>query len=161
MVKASWCARLATLALYTSTSALSYQDTISANNLIGDYFGIPSFNQTFDYVIIGGGTAGLTLASRLSRNGSFSVAVVEAGDFYEFSNGNQTSIPGYAATLTGTAPVHRNPLIDWGYQTEYDEVSVALDDHDLHLRAFNDFEAGSWPEYFLQLRENFWRWECS
>ncbi|KAK4705020.1 hypothetical protein P7C70_g1189, partial [Phenoliferia sp. Uapishka_3] len=35
--------------------------------------------QTFDYVIVGGGTAGLVLAARLSENSSATVAVVEAG----------------------------------------------------------------------------------
>lgn len=39
----------------------------------------PGTNASFDYVIVGGGTAGLTLATRLAQNGSFSVAVVEAG----------------------------------------------------------------------------------
>lgn len=36
--------------------------------------------QTFDYVIVGGGTAGLTVASRLSENSSATVAVIEAGN---------------------------------------------------------------------------------
>lgn len=40
-----------------------------------------------------GGTAGLTIATRLAQNGSFSVAVVEAGSFYELGNGNRSQIP--------------------------------------------------------------------
>ena len=36
-------------------------------------------NSTYDYVIVGAGTAGLALASRLSENDTFTVAVVEAG----------------------------------------------------------------------------------
>jgi len=36
-------------------------------------------NGSFDFLVVGGGTAGLTLATRLAQNGSFSVAVVEAG----------------------------------------------------------------------------------
>ncbi|EJT96820.1 GMC oxidoreductase [Dacryopinax primogenitus] len=35
--------------------------------------------QTFDYIICGGGTAGLTLAARLSEDASISVLVLEAG----------------------------------------------------------------------------------
>lgn len=36
--------------------------------------------KPFDYVIIGGGTAGLVLAARLSENPNISVAVLEAGE---------------------------------------------------------------------------------
>ncbi|KAF7977585.1 hypothetical protein HWV62_3176 [Athelia sp. TMB] len=40
----------------------------------------PSFvEKTYDYVIIGGGTAGLTVASRLSENPNMTVGVLEAG----------------------------------------------------------------------------------
>ncbi|KAG7448430.1 alcohol oxidase [Guyanagaster necrorhizus] len=42
---------------------------------IGDVDG-----KTFDYVVVGGGTAGLILAARLSENASLSVLVLEAGD---------------------------------------------------------------------------------
>lgn len=35
--------------------------------------------QAFDYVIVGGGTAGLVLAARLTENVSTTVAVIEAG----------------------------------------------------------------------------------
>ena len=34
-----------------------------------------------DYIVVGGGTAGLTIANRLAENNT--VAVIEAGGFYE------------------------------------------------------------------------------
>jgi choline dehydrogenase len=34
----------------------------------------------FDFVIVGGGTAGLALAARLSEDGQFRVGVLEAGE---------------------------------------------------------------------------------
>ena len=43
---------------------------------------IEEFTRTiFDYVICGGGTAGLTLAVRLSKNPAVTVGVIEAGKY--------------------------------------------------------------------------------
>lgn len=47
----------------------------------GNHYGLAGTNETFDYVVIGGGTAGLAMAYRLSADTSNSVAVVEAGAF--------------------------------------------------------------------------------
>ena len=75
-------------------------------------------NASFDYVIVGGGTAGLTLATRLAQNGTFSVAVVEAGGFYELENGNVSQIPALAHSGTQTNTVEGvNPLVDWRFVT--------------------------------------------
>ncbi|KAL9625685.1 MAG: hypothetical protein Q9160_000003 [Pyrenula sp. 1 TL-2023] len=95
-----------------------YQETLAAAGLIGSHFGVPYFNATFDYVVIGGGTAGLAVASRLAENTSNSVAVVEAGSLYELDNGNLSTVPGYGAYWLGTAPTERNPLVDWEIYTE-------------------------------------------
>ncbi|KAI9653644.1 MAG: hypothetical protein M1821_006991 [Bathelium mastoideum] len=85
--------------------------------LLGSYFGPPGTNATFDYVIVGGGTAGLALATRLSANRSLSVAVVEAGGFYEIDNSNYSTVPGYDSYYTGADPANFQPLIDWGFVT--------------------------------------------
>ncbi|CUA76134.1 Oxygen-dependent choline dehydrogenase [Rhizoctonia solani] len=37
--------------------------------------------EAFDYVVVGGGTAGLTLAARLSENPKTTVGVIESGDY--------------------------------------------------------------------------------
>lgn len=65
----------------------------------------------FDFVVVGAGSAGCVLANRLSANGKFTVAVIEAG-------GNDSSpwihVPvGYFKTMG-------NPKTDWCYQTEAD-----------------------------------------
>ncbi|KAL8846300.1 MAG: hypothetical protein Q9221_008598, partial [Calogaya cf. arnoldii] len=77
----------------------------------------PSKDNTFDYVVIGAGTAGLTLAARLAEGSSYSVAVIEAGGYYEQDNGNVSVIPGYATQFSGTDPTNIQPLVDWGFVT--------------------------------------------
>ena len=49
--------------------------------VFGNHFGIPDINQTFDYVVVGGGTAGLTVAYRLAEDSTKTVAVIEGGGF--------------------------------------------------------------------------------
>lgn len=65
----------------------------------------------FDYVVVGAGSAGCAVAGRLSENGKYKVAVIEAG-------GKDTNpwihIPvGYFKTMD-------NPNTDWRYKTEND-----------------------------------------
>lgn len=62
--------------------------------LYGNSFGIPGVNATYDYVVVGGGTAGLAISARLAQNPNVTVAVIEAGSFYQLDNGNQSQIPG-------------------------------------------------------------------
>ncbi|KAM6502869.1 alcohol oxidase [Amanita muscaria] len=61
----------------------------------------------FDYVIIGGGTAGLVVAARLSENPDISVCVVEAGK--DHSTNVDTMVPGFAMKNMG------NPELDWTF----------------------------------------------
>ncbi|KAK0725995.1 hypothetical protein B0H67DRAFT_481170 [Lasiosphaeris hirsuta] len=89
----------------------------AVGRLLGSSFGVPGSNATFDYVVIGGGTAGLVVASRLVEQGAGTVAVVEAGTFYETSNGPLSEVPAYAANYVGKDPTNWQPLIDWGYVT--------------------------------------------
>ena len=86
-------------------------------HILGTSFGAPGTNATYDYVIVGGGTAGLTLATRLASDPSISVAVIEAGGFYEIDNGNRSTVPGYANFYTGSDPKNYQPLVDWGFVT--------------------------------------------
>jgi choline dehydrogenase len=39
----------------------------------------PVAKQAYDYVIVGGGTAGCVLANRLSASGGYTVLLIEAG----------------------------------------------------------------------------------
>ena len=66
---------------------------------------------TFDYIVVGAGTAGCVLANRLTANGKYNVLVVEAG---KKDNYFWIDIPvGYLYTIN-------NPRTDWCYETEPD-----------------------------------------
>lgn len=113
--------RLLSLFLWIATAAgtanlLTFVEG-NIGNVLGTAFGEPGTNATFDYVIVGGGTGGLTIATRLASDPAISVAVIEAGGFYEIDNGNRSVVPGYANYYTGSDPNNYQPLIDWGFTT--------------------------------------------
>ncbi|KAH7313737.1 hypothetical protein B0I35DRAFT_355786 [Stachybotrys elegans] len=72
---------------------------------------------SYDFVIVGGGTAGLTLAARLSEDASVSVAVIEAGTYYQIGNPLLSSTPLGACAFIGTSPDDCNPAVDWSITT--------------------------------------------
>ncbi|KAL4997978.1 putative choline dehydrogenase [Aspergillus recurvatus] len=86
-------------------------------------------NNLFDYVIVGGGNAGLTLASRLSETSTIRVAVIEAGTFYERATGNESTIPGNGGLYEGKAANITNPLVEWGFVTT---PQAGLDNKSVH-----------------------------
>lgn len=123
--------------VYNGIALDSYQTT--RHRLRSTAFGIPGQDAIYDYVgrnislnyclefrltarqiVIGGGTAGIALASRLAQNSSASVAIIEAGGFYEVDNGNFSVLPGlYAASpfLAAAEIFPPQPLVDWGLVT--------------------------------------------
>jgi len=63
------------------------------NGFFGSLAGLVGVSATYDYVIVGGGTAGLTMASRLSEKRGISVAVIEAGTLYQVHNTTNPQLP--------------------------------------------------------------------
>ena len=91
-----WFALLVVLISPASTELLDDEQLTQVNN------------THFDYIILGGGTAGFVVASRLSEDPNITVAVIEAGNF-ENNNPNVTN-----ATGLGLA---KNTRVDWQYES--------------------------------------------
>ncbi|CRG91428.1 hypothetical protein PISL3812_08476 [Talaromyces islandicus] len=66
-------------------------------------------NQEFDIIIIGGGTAGLVVANRLTEDANTRVLVIEAGG--DKKNDPRVYTPGLMSLLYG------DPEVDWDYLT--------------------------------------------
>ena len=73
-------------------------------------------HQTYDFVIVGAGSAGCVLGNRLSASGEFSVLILEAGPM---DRNLLIHIP------AGVYKVYRDRKINWNYSTE---VEPELDD---------------------------------
>ncbi|KAH9985375.1 hypothetical protein F4779DRAFT_612133 [Xylariaceae sp. FL0662B] len=84
---------------------------------LGALGGALGVEKTYDYVVVGGGTAGNAVAYRLAEAG-FSVAVVEAGLFYEIAKPLLATTPGLAIVGTGASMLDSIPTVDWEFQTE-------------------------------------------
>lgn len=67
--------------------------------------------SSFDYIIVGAGSAGCVLANRLSRSGKYSVLVIEAG-------GSDRKF--WIQTPIGYGKTFYDPNVNWRYTTEKD-----------------------------------------
>ena len=70
---------------------------------------IESLKESYDYVIIGGGTSGLVVASRLTEDPTVTVLVLEAGS--DKVDDPRIFTPGLAVALWD------NPEFDWQFKT--------------------------------------------
>ncbi|CAL3966247.1 unnamed protein product [Diplocarpon coronariae] len=111
-----WTASFATW-FFGAASARYGITGLPGSYLIGSFSGVPLVNESYDSVVVGGGTAGLVVATRLAENLNETVAVIEAGASNEYSNGNQSQIPFYSTKYVSADPTDVQPLIDWGLVT--------------------------------------------
>ena len=70
---------------------------------------MPASAESFDFVIVGAGSAGCAMAARLSEDGAHSVAVLEAG-------GSDRSV--FIQMPSALSIPMNSPKYDWGYETE-------------------------------------------
>lgn len=95
-------AALVSLALQAS---IVHADLLTRGSPLGD--------ATFDYVVVGGGTGGNVVATRLAQNGS-KVALVEAGGLYELES--LAAVPAADVLPCGSDPDTQSAA-DWGFVT--------------------------------------------
>lgn len=120
---------LLALAAITTSAPTPNFNTVPQNIVHGSSFGIPGRNYTFDYLVIGGGQAGLTIAARLAENASLLIGVVEAGTFSYLTNGNLSEVPATDITYAGKDVDDWHPGIDWGFVTTPQEVLLNASVH--------------------------------
>ncbi len=93
---------------------------LGGNGLIpatsGAIQGLLGRDQEFDFVVVGGGTGGNAIGYRLAEAG-FSVAIVEAGTFFEFSKPGFSTIPGLDVLFVGSDSAEALSPADWKFQT--------------------------------------------
>lgn len=95
---------------------------------IGALEGVLGVEQSFDYVVVGGGTAGNTVAYRLAEAG-YSVAVVERGLSYELGKPVLGPAPMGDIIGIGTSPLDSIPTVDYGFRTTPQE---GVDGREIH-----------------------------
>ncbi|KAH8647721.1 hypothetical protein BX600DRAFT_555193 [Xylariales sp. PMI_506] len=108
---------------------------------LGSSFGVPNQDATYDYVIIGGGTAGNAIASLLAKNADVSVAIIEAGSFTWEDIGNQTQVPAYCWRFEEFSNLSKtNPSVDFDLDTE---PQTSLGGREIHYTCAKTFGGGS------------------
>ncbi|KAI0123316.1 hypothetical protein BJ170DRAFT_105047 [Xylariales sp. AK1849] len=97
------------------------EDVLSGDGLVegvlGALEGALGVEATYDYVVVGGGTAGNAIGYRLAEAG-YSVAILEAGLYYEIAKPVLGTTPAGDIIGVGASILDSVPTVDWEFITE-------------------------------------------
>ncbi|KAF9262617.1 aryl-alcohol oxidase [Marasmius fiardii PR-910] len=116
--------------------------------------------RKFDFVVIGGGTAGNVVANRLTENPKFSVLVLEAGGSHEGPLSPQ--VPALALSLSGSS-------LDWNFTANvgrksgnrtiiYNRGFVLGGSSTINWMAYTRGSADDWDRYAAVTDDPGWSW---
>ena len=98
--------------------------------------------DTFDFVVVGGGSAGAVIASRLSEDVSCRVALIEAGD----------RPPEISSMPVGCALMQLNPETDWMYTADPGKAGLGLNQRRVPVPRGKMLGGSSSINYMLYVR---------
>ncbi|KAJ5958023.1 glucose-methanol-choline (gmc) oxidoreductase [Penicillium vulpinum] len=149
------------------------RDPSGITELFGNSFGQPGVNASYDYIVVGGGTAGNAIAARLALDpANYSVAVIEAGSFYEILNSNRTQVPGYDfySALANFVGGSFESLTNFGLQTEpqagYNDRNILYvagqtfgGSSASNYMGYSRATVGTFDEWSKTTGDDFWTWD--
>lgn len=107
--------------------------------------------ETYDFVIVGAGSAGCVLANRLTADGRFSVLLLEAGgDHRRF----MINMP------AGLGHVFYDPKVNWCYETEPDQTMAGRTDYWPRGKVLGGSSAINGMVYIRGQHEDFDDWKA-
>ncbi|KAL4733272.1 hypothetical protein BDV11DRAFT_89854 [Aspergillus similis] len=127
-------------------------------------------NATYDYVIVGGGTSGLAIAARLAEDPSLSVAVVEAGGYYELDGNIASIIPGLAAGANVGTDATEYSTVDWNFEAQpltsangrslrYNRGKTLGGSSARHYMVYQRGTKGSYDQWAELTADDSWGWD--